>query len=432
MFLSRILAVVMSVSVSFSPLSIFSSLFGQGDNIVMAYEVYSNIEYGPAERNKMDIYVPENASERAYNGAILYIHGGSWTSGNKEDMNEHCITYAEKGYITATMNYTLLSENGSANAFTMLDEVTLAIKRLKQFSDENNLRITKLATGGYSAGGHISALYAYTRPQDSAIELVFTANQVGPSDFHPENWDGQYGEGMAYSLAAQLAGVKLEPQHIGSGIIEDIIVSVSPACHITPSSVPTLVAYGGTDMIVPRGNADATKEALEKNGVEHTFILYPLSNHGLKLDPTKAKEYEETLVSFCEKYFGYNDLKAKQEAAKTETQNNVTTQKPTSDNKETTGKATETKPSSNSTQPSQANTTIPQESSATEAFSQTEENTYIPTVNSNQSVSVESGTETSVLVNVVLITSGVFCLMLIVGVVVGLVMIKKQKGKEKE
>ncbi len=430
MYLSRILAVVMSVSVSFSPLSIFLSLFGQGDNIVMAYEVHKDIVYGSAERNKMDIYVPENASERAYNGAILYIHGGSWTSGNKEDMSEHCVTYAEKGYITATMNYTLLSENGSANAFTMLDEVTLAIKRLKQFSDENNLRITKLATGGYSAGAHISALYAYTRPQDSAIELVFTANQVGPSDFHPENWDGQYGDGMAYSLAAQLAGVK--PEDISSNSMEDIIVSVSPACNITPSSVPSLVAYGGTDMIVPRGNANATKEALEKNGVEHTFILYPLSNHGLKLDPTKAVEYEETLVSFCEKYFGYNDLKAKQEEEKTETQNNVTTQPSTSSNKETTGKVTESSSSSSSTQPPQTSTTVPQESIATEAFSQTEDNTYIPTVNSDQNVSVDSGTETSVLVNVVLITSGVFCLMLIVGIVVGLVMMKKGKGKEKE
>ena len=62
---------------------------------------------------------------------------------------------------------------------------------------------------------------------------------------------------------------------------------------------------------------DSIKKALEENGVEHTFILYPLSNHGLKLDPTKAREYDETLVSFCEKFFGYNDLKIKQEAEKT-------------------------------------------------------------------------------------------------------------------
>ncbi len=429
MFLTRFIAVMMSMSVSFLPLSIFSDLFGQKET-VFSYEVYSNIEYGFQERNKMDIYVPENANQREYNGAILYIHGGSWTSGNKEDMNENCIKLAEKGYITATMNYTLVSETGNANAFTMLDEVDLAIKRLKHFSDEKNLNITKLATSGYSAGGHISALYAYTRPQDSAIELVFTANQVGPSDFHPENWDGQYGEGMAYSLVAQLAGVRLED--ISSDIAEDIIVSVSPACNITSSSVPSLVAYGGTDMIVPKGNADATKKALEENGVEHTFILYPLSNHGLKLDPTKAREYDETLVSFCEKFFGYNDLKIKQEAEKTETQSTVTTQKPIDSNKESTEKETQGKPISNSTQPSQTSPTAAQEGSVTQSISQTVGDASIQTESINQNISVESGNSSSDLIKIVLITSGLFCLVLIVSIIVGIVLLKKQKHKEKE
>lgn len=32
------------------------------------------------------------------------------------------------------------------------------------------------------------------------IEIVFTANRVAPSDFHPESWDDVYGEGAAYNI----------------------------------------------------------------------------------------------------------------------------------------------------------------------------------------------------------------------------------------
>lgn len=419
MIFSRFIAVLMSATISFFPLSIFSSLFGP--EVAFGYEVFSDIEYGTAERNKMDIYVPENASERDYNGAILFIHGGSWTSGNKVDISGQCMTYAKKGYITATMNYTLLSEGGSANAFTMLDEVTLAIKRLKQFSNENKLNITKLAISGYSAGGHISALYAYTRPQDSAIELVFTANQVGPSDFHPENWDGQYGEGMAYSLVAQLAGVELEPSDISSGVIEEIIASVSPACNITPASLPTLVAYGGTDIVVPKGNADATKAALEKNGVEHTFILYPLSNHGLKLDPLRAIEYEEAFVSFCEKYFGYNDIKKKQEEAETKEDNQKS-----EGNKGAAEKTTEDKPFFSLNQSSQTTAQSPDASTEVETELQTDNSSYIPTTMPVQNEATQVDTEASGIVKIILITSGIFCFMLVVGIIVGIIMIKKQ------
>lgn len=39
------------------------------------FDVYKNIAYGEAERNIMDIYVPESAYDNEHNGVILYIHG---------------------------------------------------------------------------------------------------------------------------------------------------------------------------------------------------------------------------------------------------------------------------------------------------------------------------------------------------------------------
>lgn len=290
--LERIIAVILS---SFSVFSTFI-----GGLSFEGYEVFKDLAYGDAERNIMDIYVPDSAYENEYNGVILYIHGGSWTSGNKEDMADKCKRFAKKGYITATMNYTLYADGlfGKVTALTMCDEIGKAIEKIKAFSDEKELNITKLAVSGYSAGAHLSMLYGFSRADDSAIELVFTANQVGPSDFHSEVW-GSTG------LASMLSGIEITAEMKENGEEEAVINLVSPTAYVTKDTVPSVLAYGGTDMIVPSGNAERIKSAFENAGAVHSYILYPLSNHGLKLDPLCEMEYINTVEQYCTEYFGY-------------------------------------------------------------------------------------------------------------------------------
>ncbi len=290
--IQRIIAVILS---SFSVFSTFISGLSFED-----YDVFKNIAYGEAERNFMDIYVPESAYDNEHNGVILYIHGGSWTGGNKEDMEEKCDRFAKKGYITATMNYTLYADGlfGKVTALTMCDEIGKAIERIKAFSDEKELNITKLAVSGYSAGAHLSMLYGFSRADKSAIDLVFTANQVGPSDFHSEVW-GSTG------LASMLSGIEITDEMIANGEAEKVINLVSPTAYVIKDTVPSVLAYGGTDMIVPSGNAERIKAAFENAGAIHNFILYPLSNHGLGLDPLCEMEYINTVEQYCVQYFGY-------------------------------------------------------------------------------------------------------------------------------
>lgn len=290
--IQRMLAVLLS---SFTVFSTFVSNLS-----FESFDVYKNIAYGEAERNVMDIYVPDSAYDNKYNGVILYIHGGSWTSGNKEDMAEKCERFARKGYITATMNYTLYADGlfGKVTALTMCNEIDMAVDRIKAFSKEKELNITKLAVSGYSAGAHLSMLYGFSRADKSSIDLVFTANQVGPSDFHSEVW-GSTG------LASMLSGIEITEEMAANGKDEDVINLVSPTAYVTKDTVPSVLAYGGTDMIVPSGNAERIKAAFETAGAPHTYILYPLSNHGLGLDPLCEMEYINTVEQYCKDYFGY-------------------------------------------------------------------------------------------------------------------------------
>ena len=102
-----------------------------------------------------------------------------------------------------------------------------------------------------------------------------------------------------------LSGIEITDEMIDNGEVEKVINLVSPTAYVTKDTVPSILAYGGTDMIVPSGNAERIKFAFENAGAVHNYILYPLSNHGLGLDPLCEMEYINTVEQYCIQYFGY-------------------------------------------------------------------------------------------------------------------------------
>jgi acetyl esterase/lipase len=275
----------------------FTSLFGLvGDK----YKVYENIRYGKSERNLVTIYVPDSAYDNESNGCILYIHGGSWQGGEKEDMAPHCKKLAMKGYITATMSYSLCSDEtfGEITVFTMLDDIDKCIDKIKEFSDKRNLNINKMATSGYSSGGHISMLYSYSMPEKSSIPLAFTANRVGPSDMNKEVW-GSYG------LTSMLTGVKITDEMIENGQAKKLADSVSPVHFVNDNTIPSLFCYAGNDPLVVKGNRESMLKVFSEHKATYDFVFFPFSGHGLLLDPLSEVKYYQTLYRYCETYFGY-------------------------------------------------------------------------------------------------------------------------------
>lgn len=279
--------------------------FSLGDTGIQMFKPYFNVKYGEGQEQVMDIYVPDSAYDREYNGVVLYIHGGSWTGGDKLERIGDCTRLARNGYIAATMNYTLQTEENNVSGLMMVEEIKMAVQKLKDFSDAKGLNITKLATSGYSAGAHLSALYAYSKADESPIEIVFTANRVAPSDFHPESWDDLYYEGMSYALASKLAGVEITEEMIADGSAEAVVNSVSPAYFVNSNSVPTIAGFGGKDTTVPPGNAQAMKKALEESGIDYTYIFYPNSSHMLFEDYVQSLMYDKAVNDYLLKYFGY-------------------------------------------------------------------------------------------------------------------------------
>ena len=294
--LDKIMAVYMTV------VTVLGSLLGLG-GYNTDYEVYSDIVYSDAgERNVLDLYIPKAAYEREENGFVLLLHGGSWAMGSKEDKAADCIEIAAKGYIAATMSFTLRSgqTEDSYSVDAVLDEIGLAIAKVKAFAAQKGINITKVAPSGYSSGAHLAMMYSYARADESPVEIAFTANRVGPSDFSAEAW-GASGP----SLARSLAGKEIVERFTAEGRADEIVAYVSPVTYVTKESVPSLFGYGALDVVVPAGNRESILNAFQKAGAPYDYIFYPLSGHGLKLNhiTPAARKYSAALFRYCETYF---------------------------------------------------------------------------------------------------------------------------------
>lgn len=196
------------------------------------YDVNHNNDYeGDPDVNNYDLYIPNSVKKNEKHLVLLFIHGGAWVGGFKTDVNPYVFEFAERGYITATIKYTLLKEemdDDSLSIFRNLDEIDACIKSIKTGLDSLGFDTTKtqLAIGGASSGSHLTMLYTYSRGQSSSIPIKFIMNAVGPVDIKPAAWKrfSSTGENDSVldagidkdAIAAQAAASNIETLKISS------------------------------------------------------------------------------------------------------------------------------------------------------------------------------------------------------------------------
>ena len=266
------------------------------------YTIYRDVSYGEKKVNAMDIYIPREAQKRETNGVILFIHGGSWSGGDKADETVRCRMLASQGYIVANVNYTLWSEE-TADAYhvsQVLDELDAALLCVRDFANQKGIVVDKAATVGYSAGAHLAMLYAYSRAETAPMEIVFAASMAGPADISPAVW----GEDMTVRVARRLTGEKITLEMLRSGEADALLASLSPVSFIDENTPPTLLMQGGKDTVVPPANAYSLVEKLAENKIPYDYIHLKNSDHSLLQNPLQHAKFYGILFEYCEKYFG--------------------------------------------------------------------------------------------------------------------------------
>ena len=300
--LEKITAFFMSI------IAFFMGLFGisyNGNPVTPAgenYTQYTNLSYGSNERQKLDLCIPNDASGDL--GLVLFIHGGAWIAGDKGSYENGSIAAAKYyGIAGAALNYHYISD--SVHMDTLMNDIDLALKKIKEAGAEKGVDINKVLLMGDSAGAHMSLLYAYSKADSAPVKPVAVISNSGPTDFADENFyvNNALGNSEVMSeLFSKASGVKFtyDQRHLPE--VQTALQKYSPLYYVNENSVPTIINHGDSDTIVPYSNAVSLDAKLTEYGVPHYFNTYKNADHGLGGDQAAKDRAETYMVEYINAY----------------------------------------------------------------------------------------------------------------------------------
>ena len=256
---------------------------------VLNFRKLADVPYSFASaENVMDVYFP-----KVYDSAkvILYIHGGSWTSGDKGEFPNSLVEdlVGKRKYIIVSMNYRLIKD-GKNRFPSQMEDVTSAMKFLTGASKKFNFNGKEFALMGGSAGAHMAMLYAYGYDNNKQVKTVI--DLWGPTDL--TDLSVRTPNSDADRISVNLLG---DPDAQAK-----ISFEASPFHRITKASaVPTVFFHGGADPLVPVSQADKMYKKLVSLDVPAKYEVYPNEKHGIS-GAVRADLFAK-VVAWLEEYF---------------------------------------------------------------------------------------------------------------------------------
>lgn len=234
--------------------------------------VVTGISYS-ASGQQLDVFVPTKNVRRT---ALLFVHGGGFTSGSRKDMAGYARLYAQGGFVSATLDYRLAPRFPAPAA---VDDVNAAVGWLKAGAGRQRLRIDQVVLVGYSAGGTLALMAALTRP--GTIAAVVSA--AAPTDLALLAATTPHGR-LKSDIAGYLAGTPSQ--------------AASPIGQPLTGAPPMFLIHGDKDALVPIAQSVMLAERLRDAGVKVLLRTVPDVGHEVLLPHASLAEILREISRF--------------------------------------------------------------------------------------------------------------------------------------
>ena len=159
-------------------------------------QVTPDIQYGSAYNHKtqqeqdlmLDAYMPPDSDTRDKRPVVVYMHGGGFVGGDKQDGGpvQYAYELATRGYVVVSINYRLTGDSWTWESqkaeFDAQEDFRAAIRFVRSQADDYKLDSDKIIISGDSAGAMSSLFVAYAK------EAQYEGNSGNPG--FPSNPNG--------------------------------------------------------------------------------------------------------------------------------------------------------------------------------------------------------------------------------------------------
>lgn len=235
-----------------------------------------NVRYDEADPDaRLDVFYPAQLdnTDRAL-PTVVWVHGGGWVSGSKDEIANYARVLAGKGFTVVGVDYSIAPGKTYP---TPVRQVNTALGYLVTHAQRLHVDPTRLFLAGDSGGAHIAAqaanltsvpAYAAELGIAPAVERSRLRGVVlfcGPYDTKSVNLEGPFGGFMRTVLWSYSGGrdFATNPRFATASVIN----------YVTPEFPPAFISAGNADPLLPQSRAFAA--ALALHGVTVDLLFFP-------------------------------------------------------------------------------------------------------------------------------------------------------------
>jgi pectinesterase len=206
---------------------------------------------------RLDIYRPRPGTEKRM--ATVHFHGGGFTGGNKESLEQRVRPLVNRGYVGVVSQYRL---TGQAKWPAMMHDVKAAIRWTRANAASLGIEPDRIAVVGYSAGGQLA---------------LFAAGTQNRAEF--EGAGGHAGVSSAVAACcAYYPGTSIRPRANGEphvllppGSDEAAHRAASPITYVAAGFAPTVIFHGTADTTIAIASSEELFAKLRSANVPAEF-----------------------------------------------------------------------------------------------------------------------------------------------------------------
>ena len=218
----------------------------------------NGVPYGSADRQKLDVWVPDRPAGEALS-VVIFFYGGGWNAGSRGDYGFAGAAFASRQFITVIPDYRLVPKVAFP---TFVEDGARAVRWTRDNIHRYGGDPKRITLAGHSAGAYNAAMLALdSRFLKSAGVDAKTVRAVallsGPYDFYPFM--------DARSRAA--FGSFTRPR------------DTQPINFVRRGLPPIFLAHGSKDRVVLPRNSLHLAERLKQVGAPVTVRIYPGAGH---------------------------------------------------------------------------------------------------------------------------------------------------------
>lgn len=251
--------------------------------------IRSNIPYcnGTSKFQKLDVYTPKQSNDAR--PAVVYIHGGGWSSGDKS--NPFVVDYGAElvhsNIVFISINYRLAPK---AVYPAQNQDVDCALAYILAHSSELHVDASKIALMGDSAGAELAAMAALTSANKAAIRAV--VDFYGPADIWAQ-------------ITRKPRADQWAINYIGSATNQALARQASPAFADLTGAPPFLIMHGTDDQTVHYDQSTNFAQLLRAAGDDVTLVPVQHANHYFsKKSSPNINDIEAQMISFLKQHLG--------------------------------------------------------------------------------------------------------------------------------